>query len=338
MTRKLFEHLAAGGTLTTDEAAAVMGTIMDGEATPSQIGALLMALAVRGETPDELCGFAQAMRARATPVPVRHRPVLDTCGTGGDGSGSINVSTLAALVAAAAGVAVAKHGNRSISSQSGSADLLEALGIPMPTDPETVGRLVDEKRFAFLFAPAFHPSMRHAMPTRRELGIRTVFNLLGPLTNPAGAERQLLGVYGAKWVEPVAQVLSRLGTERALVVHGNGWDEVALTGPTLVAEVDGRTVRLYEVTPEMFGLARVEPERLRGGDPATNARLAEAILEGEPGPLADFVALNGGFALYAGGAADTLDAGVHEARRLLRSGAVARYLQALRQTAGGAAQ
>lgn len=335
MTRKLFEHLAGGGTLSADEAAAVMGTIMDGEATPSQIGALLMALALRGETVDELAGFARAMRARATPVPVRRRPVLDTCGTGGDGSGSINVSTLAAFVAAAAGIPVAKHGNRSVSSQSGSADLLEALGIPMPTDPEVVGRLVDERRFAFLFAPAFHPSMRHAMPTRRELGIRTVFNLLGPLTNPAGAERQLLGVYAARWVEPVARVLSRLGTERALVVHGNGWDEVALTGPTLVAEVEGTTVRTYEVTPESFGFRRVEPDRLRGGDAATNARLAEAVVEGEPGPLADFVALNGGFALYAGGAVDTLAAGVEEARALLRSGAVARYVRALREASGG---
>ncbi|MCL8208829.1 MAG: anthranilate phosphoribosyltransferase [Actinomycetia bacterium] len=334
MTRELFEHLAAGGTLSADAAAAVMGSIMDGEATPSQIGALLMALTLRGETVDELAGFARAMRARATAVPVRRRPVLDTCGTGGDGSGSLNVSTLAAFVAAAAGIPVAKHGNRSVSSRSGSADLLEALGIPMPTDPEAVGRLVDERGFAFLFAPAFHPSMRHAMPTRRELGIRTVFNLLGPLTNPAGAERQLLGVYASRWVEPVARVLSQLGTERALVVHGNGWDEVALTGPTVVAEVDGPTVRTYEVTPEQFGFRRVHPDQLRGGDPATNARLAEAVLEGEPGPLADFVALNGGFALYAGGAVPSPAAGVAEARRLLQSGAVARLVRTLRD--GGA--
>ncbi len=326
----VFETLADGRSLSRVEARDAMGVIMDGQATPSQIGGLVMALRVRGETVEELTGFAEAMRERATQVPVLRRPVLDTCGTGGDGSHSLNVSTLAGLVAAAAGVAVAKHGNRSVSSRSGSADVLEALGIPIPGTPLEAGRQVDEVGFGFLYAPLLHASMRHAGPTRKELGIRTVFNLLGPLTNPAGAEHQLLGVFQASWVGPVAEVLARLGTRHSLVVHGGGLDEASLEGPTLVAEVCGEQVTTYQITPEEVGLNRAPLAAIRGGDPAENARRGEAVLRGAAGPDADIVVLNAGLALYAADAAGGVREGVALAREAIAGGRAFEVLQALR--------
>jgi anthranilate phosphoribosyltransferase len=328
--RELFEVLVRGQPLSREQARTAMAAIMDGEATPSQIGGLLMALAVRGETVEELVGFAEAMRERVERVPVTRRPVLDTCGTGGDGSASLNVSTLAGLVAAAAGIPVAKHGNRSVSSRSGSADLLEALGVRIPASAAEAGAQVDRVGFGFLYAPLLHPSIGHAMPTRRELGVRTVFNLLGPLTNPAGAEYQLLGVFRADWVGPVAEALARLGTQHSLVVHGDGLDEATLSGPTLVAEVrDGRVTR-YELTPEVVGLSRRPVDAIRGGDPRENARRGEAVLAGVPGPDADFVALNAGLALYAAGAVDKIADGVEEARRVMADGRAERLLFRLR--------
>jgi anthranilate phosphoribosyltransferase len=329
--REALETLAAGRALTREEARAVMGRIMDGEATPSQIGALLMGLRVRGETVPELTGFAEAMRARVARVPLARRPVLDTCGTGGDGSGSLNLSTLAGLVAAAAGVPVAKHGNRSVSSRSGSADMLEALAVPIPDSPEEAAAMIEELGFALLFAPLFHTSMRHAMPTRRELGVRTVFNLLGPLTNPAGAEHQLLGVFSPDLVEPMAAVLAELGTVHALVVHGDGLDEVSLSGPTWVAEVRDGSVRTYTVDPGQWGMTPAPRDAVRGGDPEENARRAMAILAGEPGPAADAVALNAGFALYAADRVESPRDGLVLARRVLQEGRGVDLVEALRR-------
>lgn len=331
--RDLLEELANGSVLNRLQARQVMGQIMDGEATASQIGALLMALRLRGESVQELTGFAEAMRARVTRVPVTRRPVLDTCGTGGDHSHSINVSTLAGLVAAGAGVPVAKHGNRSVSSRSGSADLLEALGAGIPKTAEEAARSVDEVGFGFMFAPLLHASMRYAMPTRRELGIRTVFNLLGPLTNPAGAEYQLLGVFSPSWVRPMAEVLRDLGVQRALVVHGSGLDEVSLAGPTMVAAVLDGTVREFTVEPGDLGFSMVPPEAVTGGDPAENARIAEEILTGRVGPARDVVVANAGFALYAADRASDLVEGMRLAEAAVDNGSAYRVLTLLRQRA-----
>jgi len=331
MMKEWLERLAQGTRLSQREAEQLMGEIMDGHATPSQIGALLMALRLRGETVPELTGFALAMRKRATPVPITRRPVLDTCGTGGDGSSSLNVSTLAALVAAAGGVPVAKHGNRSASSRCGSADLLEALGVDIPDTAVEAGRLVDEVGFGFLYAPLLHTSMRHAMPTRRELGLRTVFNLLGPLTNPAEAEHQLLGVFSPEWVEPVAAVLAELGTLHALVVHGAGLDEVSADQETLVAEVRGSRVKTWTLAPGETGITLEPVANIRGGDPAENARMAEAILSGRLAPGSETVALNAGAALYAADRVESVREGVEVSRRLLQEGAAERVLQQLRE-------
>ena len=332
--REWLERLAAGDRLGPDDAERLMGEIMDGAATNSQIGALLMALRLRGETVEELTGFARAMRARVTPVPVSRRPVLDTCGTGGDGANSLNVSTLAALVAAAAGVPVAKHGNRSASSRCGSADLLEALAVAIPDSAAEAGRLVDEVGFGFLYAPMLHTSMKHAMPTRRELGLRTVFNLLGPLTNPAGAEYQLLGVFAPQWVEPVAAVLADLGTRHALVVHGGGLDEVSAEHATLVAEVQGGRVSTWRIDPLQAGIAPEPAAAIRGGAPAENAAMAEAILSGVPTRGTETVILNAGAALLAAERVASLGDGVAAARDLVRQGAGAAVLAELRRRSG----
>ena len=332
--REWLERLAAGERLGSEDAERLMGDIMDGAATNSQIGALLMALRLRGETVEELAGFARAMRARATPVPVSRRPALDTCGTGGDGVGTINVSTLAALVAAAAGVPVAKHGNRSASSRCGSADLLEALGVAIPESAAEAGRLVDEVGFGFLYAPMLHTSMKHAMPTRRELGLRTVFNLLGPLTNPAGAEHQLLGVFSPAWVEPVAAVLADLGTQHALVVHGAGMDEVSAEHPTQVAEVRGGRIATWVIEPQRAGIAPESVAAARGGAPADNAAMAEAILAGGPTRGTETVILNAGAALLAAERVGSIREGVEVARTLVRGGAAAAVLAELRRRSG----
>lgn len=322
--------LSEGERLTEDQAYALMDAIMQGRATPAQIGGILMALRVRGETPDELTGFARAMRQHATIVPVHRRPLMDTCGTGGDRSHTFNVSTVAALVVAAAGVPVAKHGNRSATSKSGSADLLEALGIAITQDPVEVGRLVDEVGFGFLFAQSVHTSMRHAAPARRELGVRTVFNVLGPLTNPARPERQLVGVFAPEWLAPVAEVLGRLGVDRAMAVHGHGaLDEVSLSGPTAYGLVEGGTVTLGSVSPDDLGLPTYPAGSFVGGDPQTNAVICRRVLANEPGPYRDMVLANAGMALFVARAADSPRDGVRLAQDALASGRALGILESL---------
>src|SRR5271169_5405345 len=268
--KALLAHVAQGRSLSESEAEAAFDIIMSGDATPSQMGAFLMALRVRGETVDEITGAARIMRAKAVAIDAPPG-TIDTCGTGGDGSGSFNISTATALVVAGAGVAVAKHGNRNLSSKSGSADVLAALGVNIDADMSLVRRAIWEAKIGFLMAPRHHGAMRHVGPTRVELGTRTLFNLLGPLSNPAGARRQLLGVFAPEWVRPLAEVLGKLGSERAWVVHGEGMDEITTTGTTVVAELRDGKVKSFEVTPEDVGLPRVTRDALRGADPAGNA-------------------------------------------------------------------
>ncbi|CAB1129167.1 anthranilate phosphoribosyltransferase [Candidatus Hydrogenisulfobacillus filiaventi] len=331
--------LTEGQRLTEAEAETLMDRIMEGAATPVQIAGILIALRMRGETVEELTGFARAMRRHAAPVAVQRRPVIDTCGTGGDRSFTFNVSTVAALVAAGAGVTVAKHGNRSASSRSGSADLLESLGVNLALPPAVMGELVDEVGFGFLFAQNVHTSMRYAAGPRRELGVRTVFNILGPLTNPVAPEMQLLGVFAADWVEPLAEVLRRLGTRRAMVVHGaGGLDEVSLAGPTRYALVDGDQVRSGELTPEDLGLPRYPVEAMRGGDPAANAAICRRVLAGEAGPHLDMVLANAGVALFVAGAAADPREGVELARASIAGGRARTVLDRLVERSQAAAR
>ena len=297
-----------GERLSEEEAGAAMALIMEGAATPAQIGALLAALCVRGETEDEVVGFARAMRARA--VPLRAPEAIDTCGTGGDGASTFNISTVASLVVAACGVRVAKHGNRSASGSCGSADVLEALGVRIDAPVEAVQRSFDEVGWTFLFAPAFHASTRHAVLPRRELGVRTAFNLLGPLTNPAHPVAQVVGVPRPELLSFVARCLGRLGARRALVVHGAGLDELTLAGETAVAEVRDGVVHERRITPEEAGLGRAPVEAVRGGDAAENARLAREVLQGQAGPRRDVVLLNAAAALLVAGRVQSLREGV----------------------------
>jgi anthranilate phosphoribosyltransferase len=330
--RALLEKLLRREDLTTAEASAAMNVIMDGEAQPSQIAGLLIALAMKGERPAEVVGFAQAMRARATRLSQDHRPVFDTCGTGGDGAHTFNVSTVAALVLAACGVRVAKHGNRSVSSRCGSADLFEALGVNIAAEPAVVERCLAETGIAFFFAPTFHPSMRHAGPARRELGVRTAFNLLGPLTNPAGAARQLVGVPRPELTELVARSLALLGSDRAWVVHGaDGLDEISTAGYTKISECRGREVNTFYLHPADIGLAKSAPGALRGGDAADNAAIARRVLAGEPGPQRDVVLLNAAAALLIAGKVDRIREGVAVAADALDSGRAATVLEQLRR-------
>ncbi|MEI7814600.1 MAG: anthranilate phosphoribosyltransferase [Coriobacteriia bacterium] len=325
-------RVATGASLTEDEAHVVMNQIMDGEATPSQISALITGMRMKGETVDEIVGFARAMREHATPVRPTVQGYIDTCGTGGDGLHTFNISTSTAFVVAGAGVPVAKHGNRAVSSAAGSADVLEALGIDLTLNATDVGRCVDEAGVGFLFAQSLHASMRHAGPTRREIGIRTVFNILGPLTNPAGAKRQLLGVYDARLAPVMAEVAGRLGAERVLVVNGHpGMDEVSGSGPTTVSEFDAETgvVRTYEITPESVGIARGTLADIAGGDAAENAAIVRAVLGGEIGPRRDVVVMNAAAALLAAGKAADLAEGVTLARESIDSGRALAALDAL---------
>ncbi|HEY8393471.1 MAG TPA: anthranilate phosphoribosyltransferase [Thermaerobacter sp.] len=322
VVKEALERVLAGHDLTAGEAERVMDAIMSGEATPAQVAGYLIALRMKGETPAEIAGSARAMRRHATRVVTRHQGVVDTCGTGGDGSHTFNISTLAAIVVAAAGAPVAKHGNRSVSSRCGSADVLEALGVRLDLDPADLGRCLDEIGFVFLFAPRLHGAMRHAAGPRRELGVRTIFNLLGPLTNPVGARYQLLGVYAPELVEPIARVLAELGIERALVVHGApGLDEISVCGPTLVGRVEGGDVRLERIEPADVGLPVYPVEALAGGDAGENAAIARRILAGERGPRRDAVVLNAAGALVAAGLAGDLREGMEMAGRCLDSGA-----------------
>lgn len=326
-------HKVVDGTdLTRAEARAAMQAIMAGEATPAQVAGLLVALRMKGETVDEIVGAAEAMRAAAVRVEfdVDRDNLVDTAGTGGDGAGTINISTAAALVAAGAGVRVAKHGNRGVSSACGSADVLEALGVRLIEDPVRQAEILEQVGFAFLFAPFQHPAMKHAVGPRRELGVRTVFNVLGPLTNPAGATHQVVGVYDRRLVEPMARVLGELGARRALVAHGaGGLDELSTVGPTTVAEWDGADVNVYEIEPLDLELEIADPDALTGGDPQHNAAAIRAILAGEGGPQADIVALNAAAAIYVGEAADGLQSGLQMAWTSIESGAARERLEAL---------
>ena len=307
--------------LTEEEAAAAMADIMEGEATPAQIGAFVTALRLKGETVDEIAGMARVMRAKALRVPVEG-DVIDTCGTGGDASGSFNVSTAAAFVAAGAGLRVAKHGNRAMSSHSGSADVLEALGAKIDLTPEQVAACIREAGIGFMFAQAFHPAMRHAAGPRREIGVRTVFNVLGPLTNPAGATAQLLGVATPELAGKLAEALGRLGVRRALVVHGDdGLDELSISGPSTVYDLRDGDVRCYRVHPDDVGLSVAPRAAVRGGTPAENAEAMRLLLKGADTSLRDFVLLNAAAALVVGGAAADLKGGVTRAAEVISSGA-----------------
>ncbi len=324
-------ELLDGHDLSREQAREAMDAIMAGEATPAQIGGFLVALRIKGETPDEIAGFAEAIRGHVLAVAPRRDDLVDTCGTGGDGQATINISTAAALVAAAAGAAVAKHGNRAVSSASGSADVLEALGFSLEAPPERIARSIDELGFGFLFAPTHHPGFRHAAPVRRELATRTVFNVLGPLTNPAGARAQIVGVYDPGLVPTIAEVLSRLESRRAFVVHGAfGVDELSPAGPNLVCEVVDGSVRRREIDPLEIGIARCAPEELRGGKPAENAAAIRAVFAGEErGAKRDAILLNAAGAIAAAGHAGDLREGLELARTTLDSGAAAERLDAL---------
>ena len=330
MFTALIDKLQLRRDLTEDEAAAAMAEIMAGRATPAQIAGLLVGLAMKGERPSEIVGFATAMRAAARPLSRTYDDVFDTCGTGGDRQRTFNVSSLAALVLAARGVRVAKHGNRSVSSACGSADLFEALGVDVAAAPETVERSLAEVGMAFFFAPTFHPSMRHAAPTRRELGIRTVFNLLGPLTNPARAARQVIGVSLPEQTDLIAQVLARLGSERGWVVHGvDGLDEVSAGGYTKVSECRAGEVRTFYVHPSDFGLEPAAVDEIRVAGVEESAALARDVLAGSAGPASDFVVVNAAVGLHVAGRAESLRDGARAARAALADGSAARKLEEL---------
>jgi len=330
MFAPLIEKLQRRQDLSREEAAAAMEEIMEGRAQPAQIAGLLIGLSMKGERPAEIVGLAQTMRGRATKLSRTHAPVFDTCGTGGDRAHTFNVSTIAALVLAACGVRVAKHGNRSVSSQCGSADLFEALGVRVAAEPPIVERCLEHAGIAFFFAPTFHPSMRHAGPTRKDLGVRTAFNLLGPLTNPAGASRQLVGVPRPELTELVARSLALLGSERAWVVHGaDGLDEISTTGYTKVSECRDGAVNTFYVHPSDFGLPKSAPTQLRGGDAGANASIARAVLNGERGAARDIVLLNAAAALLISERVTTIQQGISEAAAALDSGQANSVLEKL---------
>jgi anthranilate phosphoribosyltransferase len=335
--KAILARLAAGEKLAESEAEAAFGMIMAGEATPAQIAGLLMAMRVRGETVAEMTGAVRAMRARM--IAVEAPPdAMDIVGTGGDAAGTLNISTATALVVAGCGVKVAKHGNRALSSKSGAADALTALGIPvMETPLDRLPAILAEAGMCFLMAPRHHAALRHAAGPRMELGTRTIFNLLGPLANPARVKRQMTGAFSPDWLRPMAETLARLGTERAWLVHGMGLDELTLAGPSQVVELHQGSLRSFEVTPEEAGLPRAPASALRGGDPAENAAALLALLEGAPGPYRDCVLLNAAASLIVAGRADTLKAGVERAAESINSGAARAVLDKLRAAAAPAA-
>ncbi len=340
-SQPLLKHVIEGrATLTREQARALMQQILTGQLTDIEIAALLGALAARGETAAEIAGFVDTMRAAATPLPLtpaEQAKLIDTCGTGGDASGTFNISTAAALVAAASGATVAKHGNRAVTSQCGSADVLEALGIPVALTPAEAAEALRRHRFAFLHAPSLHPGMKAVMPVRRALGIRTVFNVLGPLTNPAGADRQVMGVYAPHLVPIVAEAMALLGTRHAFVVHGDagnnaGMDEISIGGPTRIAEVQNGIVTLSTINPEDAGLPRAFIDTLRGGGAHTNAAILSAIFRGERSPRRDIVLLNAAAVLIAAGLASTLPAGLALVASTIDTGAVTELVAALART------
>ena len=316
--------------LTRELARASMEQVLAGEATSAQIAALAVALRMKGETPDEVAGMAEAMRLRVPPIRTRRAPLLDTCGTGGDNAGTFNISTTVALVTASCGIAVAKHGNRAVSSRTGSADVLESLGVRIDLTPESAARSLDVLGITFLFAPNYHTALRHAAGPRREIGVRTIFNVLGPLTNPAGATRQLLGVFSDGLVRTVAEVLRQLGSERAWVVHGrDGMDEITVFSKTHVAELVGGEIREFEIDPKSLGLAHRDRAGVAGGDAAANAARTRAILKGEKGAARDIVVLNTAAALLVSGGATNLEEGVQHAATAIDSGQAAAKLEEL---------
>jgi len=343
MIKEAIATVVEGQDLAETEMIEVMDQIMGGEATPAQVAAFITGLRMKGETVAEITGAARVMRDRATPIRVGkvldidreeinvdRETILDTCGTGGSGTRSFNISTTVAFVVAASGVKVAKHGNRSVSSACGSADVLERLGVNLDVTAETVERCIDQVGVGFLFAPALHGAMKHAIGPRKEIGIRTIFNILGPLTNPAGADRQVLGVYQEALVETLSRVLVQLGCRRGFVVHGmDGMDEVTLTGPTRVGEIRAGEVKLYTVEPEDFGLSRCRLADLQGGDADANAAIVRAVLGGEKGPKRDVVILNSAFALTAAGVCDELAAGIGVAAGSIDSGRAREKLDGL---------
>ena len=330
MIQEAIKDLIAGADLGRVRTRAVMEQIMSGQATDAQIGAFLVALRIKGETIDEIAGGAEGMREKATPIVTVRPDLIDTCGTGGDDSGTFNISTTVAFVACGAGLAVAKHGARSISSQCGSADVLAALGVNVEASPEKVGECIDEVGIGFLFAVALHGAMKHAIGPRRELATRTVFNILGPLTNPAGAKRQLLGVFDGALTEAIAGVLHELGSERALVVHGSdGLDEITLTGPTQVTELRDGQISTRQSHPGDFGLQTVSADALKGGDADYNARILREVLDGKEGPQRDVVLLNAAAAMAVGGLTEDITAGLELARASIDSGKARQALDRL---------
>ena len=326
----LIEKLRRQEDLTVAEAAEAMATIMRGEAAAAQIAGLLVGLSMKGERPEELVGFAQTMRANAVKITPPPGPVFDTCGTGGDRSGTFNISTAAAIVLAACGMRIAKHGNRSVSSQCGSADVLEALGVNIAASPAIVEQCLAEVGVAFLFAPTFHPATKHAGQARKDLGVRTAFNLLGPLTNPARPTRQIVGVPRPELTELIARSLALLGSERAWVVHGaDGLDELSTTGYTKVSECRGNAVQTFYVHPADYGLAKASPEALKGGDAKKNADIVRSVLKGDKGHARDVVLLNAGAALFVAGQAGDVKEGIAKAAAAIDSGKAAAVLNRL---------
>ena len=333
--KSIIGKVATGATLSRDEAASAFDAMMSGEATPSQMGGLLMALRVRGETVDEITGAVAAMRGKMLKVKAP-ADAIDVVGTGGDGSGSVNVSTCAAFIVAGSGVPVAKHGNRALSSRSGAADVLASLGVKIDLTPDKVGRCVKEAGIGFMFAPAHHPAMKNVGPTRVELATRTIFNLLGPLSNPAGVKRQMVGVFSKQWVQPLAQVLKNLGSDSVWVVHGSdGLDEITLTGSTSVAALENGNIRTFEVTPEDAGLTCSSPGSLKGGDADANAVALRSVLEGKQSAYRDVALLNAAAALIVAGKAKDLKEGVAIGTRTLDSGAAAAKLKQLVAVSNG---
>jgi anthranilate phosphoribosyltransferase len=327
--KTLMAKVATGAPLTRQEAASAFDSMMSGDATPSQMGGLLMALRVRGETVDEITGAVAAMRAKMLRVKAP-ADAIDIVGTGGDGSGSVNVSTCAAFIVAATGTPVAKHGNRALSSRSGAADVLAALGVKIDLTPDEVSRCIRDAGIGFMFAPTHHPAMKNVQPTRVELATRTIFNLLGPLSNPAGVKKQMIGVFSRQWVQPLAEVLKNLGAESIWVVHGSdGLDEITLTGPTAVAALENGKVRSFEVTPEDAGLPRTGGDGLKGGDANANAKSLLGVLAGKPSAYRDVALLNAAAALVVAGKAKDLKDGVAQGKQALDSGAAAEKLKKL---------
>ncbi len=327
MIKEAIAKLAARENLSREEAHAAMSDIMRGAATDSQIAGLLMALHVKGETVEEIAGCAAAMREKATRITSKYADIIDTCGTGGDAAGTFNISTTAAIIASAAGAPVAKHGNRAVSSRCGSADVLRGLGVNIELPPQRAEEVLNDIGITFLFAPLLHGAMKYAMNARKELGVRTLFNILGPLTNPAGARRQIIGVFDPSLTEPIAQVLCLLGSQHALVVHGaGGLDELSTAGVSTVTELKDGTITSYRVNVEEVGLRRASVDALRGGDVEANVRIVQGVLDGRNGPATDVAILNAGAAVYVAGKVDSLADGVQRARETVGSGAAKEQL------------